>query len=84
MVAALGAWLHCRHANLHTGRDADRYASSEAPHELSEKEIRAVLERISECDVLFSRGQKYVSWAVRQTAIRSISLAHALVQFVWH
>lgn len=65
MVNALGAWLHCRHAEVHNGRDADHYASSEPSHELSETEIRTVMERISDCNVLFIPGQKYVSWAVR-------------------
>ena len=69
MLDALGAWLHCRHADLHAGKDTDHYASTEPPHELTEKEIRAVLDRISDCDILFTPGQSYVSWAVRQLCI---------------
>jgi hypothetical protein len=74
MVNALGAWLHCRHADLHVGKD--RYASTEPPHELTEKEIRGVLKRISDCDILFTPGQTYVSWAVRP---RSRTLASTLL-----
>lgn len=69
MKNALGAWLHCRHAELHAGTDADYYASAELSHELSEQEIRTVLARISDCDVLFTTGQNYVSWAVRRIRI---------------
>ena len=64
MLNALGAWLHCRQADLHADAERSHYSSPEAPHELSEQEIRTVTERISGCEELFAPGQKYVSWAV--------------------
>ena len=72
MLNALGAWLHCRQADLHADAERSHYSSPEAPHELSEQEIRTVTERISGCEELFAPGQKYVSWAVSQIVPLSV------------
>lgn len=66
MLNAIGAWLHCRKDDLHKDGVTSQYATVEAPHELSEEEIRLVVERMSNCDVLFPADQAYVTWAVRQ------------------
>lgn len=65
MLNAIGAWLHCRQADLHKDGATSQYCSVETPHELSEEEIRLVVERMSNCKVLFPADQAYVSWEVR-------------------
>lgn len=75
MLNAIGAWLHCRQADLHKDGATGQYSSAETPHELSEEEIRLVIERMSNCKVLFPADQAYVSWEVRQHFLVGIHLA---------
>lgn len=65
MLHAIGAWLHCRQADLY--KDATGHSSGEATHDLNEAEIRRIVGRMLDCGVLFLPNQMYVSWAVRQT-----------------
>ena len=51
------------------------YLREKYGNELSEEEIRLVIERMSNCKVLFPADQAYVSWEVRQHFLVGIHLA---------
>ena len=66
MLNAIGAWLHCRQADIHIDAGGRHRSADEATYDLNEEEILRIVGRMSNCEVLCVPDQKYVSWAVRQ------------------